>query len=92
MVWGHAGREREGTSQKDKGALSPGKAHAWEGAQGRWNQVSRGRLGPFPAVDSDMAARIESSLLSAFWKTLEFLPTAKKKAPNTPIAYFNVYL
>lgn len=74
-MWQCAGQETVGPREKDKGVLSPG-----GGAQGKRDQGSRGSHRSCPTVDSEIAGtRIESSLLSAFLKALEFLPTEEKK-------------
>lgn len=91
-------KRRWARGRKTRGCYLLAQPHAG-GAQGERDQGSRGSHRSCPTVDSEIAGtRIESSLLSAFLKALEFLPTEKKKkkkekkALNTSISYLNVDL
>lgn len=77
-MWGGM-QDRRRWAQETRGRYLLAEAHGG-GAQGEWDQGSRGSHRSCPAVDSKIAeTRIESSLLSASLKVLQFLPTDKKK-------------
>lgn len=72
-------KRRWARGRKTRGCYLLAQPHGG-GAQGKRDQGSRGSHRSCPTVDSEIAGtRIESSLLSAFLKALEFLPTEEKK-------------